>query len=275
MREIDPGVRQAARRLGRDIAPDLAQAAAAVERRAGRTAATRRTRRGAWLRASPLAAVAVAALVALPVLASHGATAPSPSVTGAPVAAAPPTGVEAVRGDPAPDAAAYAPAVTLTQPAVPVPAGAGPLPACGDGDLLVETAFDRDAYAFGSASVVTLVLDNTAERACRVDTDPCASGIRVADVTGAIVYDSEATHPYVCQGAGGAAPAGAVSGALAPGQRMSLSFTWALQGCGASVAGAACRELSVGRYEVTGFWARTPGADAPPVRSLPRHLVVA
>lgn len=285
MRAPHPGLRQAARRLGREIAPDLAAASAAVERRALERGAARRIRREPWLRRAPLAAVAVVAMGVVPALAGVRLATPDgagvaglaggdyglpPARAGAAVASA---GVDPMAGSDV----AFAPEVAVTRaPASTSAAAFGG--ACGDRDLVVETAFDRDAYAFGASSKVILVLRNVSDRSCTLETDRCASGISVLDAAGNVVYRSDSTHSYLCRDADGTAPAAPVSQTMVPGQGMTMAFEWTLQACAGADPGVACTPLPIGRYRVTAFWARPGGSDpaAPDgrVEGLPRHLTV-
>lgn len=278
MRKFGPDFDRVARRLGWELAPDLAGAERAVGDRAAELAGARRRRRSARVRAGLIAALAIAVVVAAwPALAGFGAS-------GRPMAGP----ATAVRATTRPDANATGALAGFSD--VPVvglamaraSGSAGQLPSCNRDDVTVETEFGREVYAPGDAAVITLVLRNASGAACSAQADRCTSEISVFDASGSGVYFSGA-HRYLCEAPGHAGPAQSVRQVLQPGQEMTMTFQWLQQDCPGAGPGPGCAVAAPGRYTVTGDWAGFSTAGSGPavlspeyrLTTLPRHLTIA
>jgi hypothetical protein len=278
LRELGPDFYRVARRLGWELAPDLATAERAVASRAAELAGARRRRRSARVRAGLIAALAMAVVVAgWPALAGFG-------VSGRPIAH-PPRAVRAATRPAANetgvlDGFSDVPMVGVTMPRA--SGSADQVPSCNRDDVTVETEFGRDVYAPGDAAVITLILRNASGAACSAQADRCTSEISVFDAGGTGVYSSVA-HRYLCEAPGQAGPAQPVRQVLQPGQEMTMTFQWLGQDCAGAGPGLGCGVVAPGRYTVTGDWAGFPTAGSEPavlspeyrLTTLPRHVTIA
>ena len=126
-------------------------------------------------------------------------------------------------------------------------------PTCRSGDLARTTSTDKPGYARGAPVRISTSLVNVSDRTCAVDIHACVSAT-VTSSSGKVVWSAVPFNALCAQYI--------VHQTLAPGQRVSRSWSWDQHVC-VLIGRCPGPQVAAGRYVAQGHWGSGIGDAGP------------